>query len=156
MTIALVTAALKAALSGVTATTSDSVALTVIAYDPPPVAMDSIKLPAAYIFTGSADYDTEASADQYMEARAYEVHCAIGAEAQMNENIRERHARALIPAIQARLMKYQNLGVAQVLYIRVTSDSGPIVLPEYGGLYVGFIINLTVNELITRTYATGE
>jgi len=156
MTIALVCAAIKNVTSGLTSVTSETVptTLTVTAYDPPPLPMPNLVFPAVYTLTGGAQDET--NADEDVETREYEVHCAIGPTTQTTLTIREYYIRALIPALKARLMKYEGFGVAGVLDVRITGDSGNTVLPEHDGVYVGFIIDLTITELISRTYAASE
>jgi hypothetical protein len=116
--------------------------------------MPNLVFPAVYTLTGGAQDET--SADEDVETREYEVHCAIGPTTQTTLTIREYYIRALIPALKARLMKYEGFGVAGVLDVRITGDSGNTILPEHDGVYVGFIIDLTITELISRTYAASE
>ena len=157
MTIATVTAALKTICNGVTGVTSDSVTLTTKAYDPPPPNADSVKLPAVYVFTGAATFDTETSADDVGVMREYEVHCAVLAEGHATPELREKHCRPLLETLRAKLLQYPSLGgVATVQSMTPTGDGGIDILPEYGGLYVGFIITISVFELVSRTYASGE
>jgi hypothetical protein len=157
MTIALVCAAIKTATNGLTAVTAETVptTLTLTAYDPPPAAMPNAGFPLVYVLTGAARDSTE-DADNDVEQRDYEVCCAVGYASQIKADIREYYSRALIPALKMCLMKYEGLGVPGVLGVKVTGDSGVIILPEYNGLHTGFIVHLTITELIARTYATGE
>ncbi len=158
MTIAATCAALKTILNGVTGVTSDSVTLAVKAYDPPPASMDSVKLPAAYVFTGGAEFDTENyGADFIGVTREYEVHVAVLAEASATPELREKHCRPLLESIRTRLMMYPSLGnVATLQSMTAASDSGVIVLPEYGGIHIGFTITINTLEIVARTYASNE
>ena len=158
MTIATVCAALKTICNGVTGVTSDGVSLVVKSYDPPPASMDSVKLPASYVFTGAAEFDTLAyGPEEVAITREYEVHCAVLAENAATPELREKHCRPLLEALRTKLLQYPNLGgVVTVQAMTPLSDSGVIALPEYGGLYVGFIITINTLEIVARTYASGE
>lgn len=158
MTIATVAAALKTICNGVTGVTSDTVTLTIKAYDPPPASLDSVKLPALYVFTGAAEYDTETyGADEVGVVREYEVHCAVLAEGNATPELREKHCRPILETLRAKLLQYPSIGnVSTVQGMTPTGDGGIITLPEYGGLYVGFIITINVLELVSRTYASNE
>ncbi len=157
MTIATICAALKTVCNGTTGVTSDSVTLTIKAYDPPPASLDSVKLPACYVFTGAAEYDTETyGSDSIGVAREYEIHCAVLAEGNATPELREKHCRPLLDALRDKLLQYTNAGVAGLQQMPAVSDSGIVTLPEYGGLYVGFIITINTLEIVARTYATGE
>lgn len=158
MTIAAVCAALKTICNGVTGVTSDAVTLTIKAYDPPPASLDSVKLPAVYVLTNGADYDTTVyGSDNVQVTREYTVTCAVLAENASNLEVREKHCRPLIEALRDRLLMYPSLGnVATVQMMTPISDSGVIVLPDYGGLYIGFSITITTLEIVSRTYASNE
>ena len=158
MTIATVCAALKTICNGVTGVTSDGVSLVVKSYDPPPASMDSVKLPASYVFTGAAEFDTQSyGPEEVAITREYEVHCAVLAENAATPELREKHCRPLLEALRTKLLQYPNLGsVATVQMMTPLSDSGVIALPEYGGLYVGFIVTINTLEIVARTYASGE
>ena len=158
MTIATVCAALKTICNGVTGVTTDGVSLVVKSYDPPPASMDSVKLPASYVFTGAAEFDTLAyGPEEVAITREYEVHCAVLAENAATPELREKHCRPLLEALRTKLLQYPNLGsVATVQMMTPLSDSGVIALPEYGGLYVGFIVTINTLEIVARTYASGE
>lgn len=158
MTIATVCAALKTICNGVTGVTTDGVSLVVKSYDPPPASMDSVKLPASYVFTGAAEFDTQSyGPEEVAITREYEVHCAVLAENAATPELREKHCRPLLEALRTKLLQYPNLGsVATVQMMTPLSDSGVIVLPEYGGLYVGFIVTINTLEIVARTYASGE
>ena len=158
MTIATVCAALKTICNGVTGVTTDGVSLVVKSYDPPPASMDSVKLPASYVFTGAAEFDTLAyGPEEVAITREYEVHCAVLAENAATPELREKHCRPLLETLRTKLLQYPNLGgVATVQAMTPLSDSGVIALPEYGGLYVGFIVTINTLEIVARTYASGE
>ncbi len=157
MTIATICAALKTVCNGTTGVTSDSVTLTIKAYDPPPASLDSVKLPASYVFTGAAEFDTETyGSDSIGVAREYEVHCAVLAEGNATPELREKHCRPLLDALRDKLLQYTNAGGSGLQQMPAVSDSGIVTLPEYGGLYVGFIITINTLEIVARTYATGE
>lgn len=158
MTIALTCANLKTILNGVTGVTSDSVTLTVKAYDPPPASLDSVKFPACYVFTADAEIDTGAmGAQEYTVTRQYEVHCSVLAEGNATPELREKHCRPLLEAVRVRLLQYPSLmQQAELQEMKVTADSGIVVLPEHNGLMIGFIINIETLEIVTRTYGAGE
>ncbi len=157
MTIAAICAALKTVCNSTSGITADSVTLTIKAYDPPPASLDSVKLPASYVFTGAAEFDTDTyGPDQIGVSREYEVHCAVLAEGNATPELREKHCRPLLDALRDKLLQYTNAGVAGLQQMPAVSDSGIVTLPEYGGLYVGFVITINTLEIVARTYATGE
>ena len=158
MTIANTCANLKTVLNGVTGVTSDSVTLTVKAYDPPPASLDSVKFPACYVFTGDAAFETlEMGATEYTVTRQYEVHCAVLAEGNATPELREKHVRPLLETVRVKLLQYPSLmAQAELQEMKVISDSGIVILPEYGGVMIGFIINIQTLEIVTRTYGAGE
>ena len=157
MTIAAICAALKTVCNGTSGITSDSVTLTIKAYDPPPASLDSVKLPAAYVLTGAAEFDTTGyGPDQIGVSREYEVNCAVLAEGNATPELREKHCRPLLDALRDKLLQYTHAGVAGLQQMPAVSDSGIVTLPEYGGLYVGFIITINTLEIVARTYASGE
>lgn len=158
MTTAAVCAALKTICNGVTGVTSDAVTLTIKSYDPPPASLDSVKLPAVYVFTGGAEYDAARYGAENVEiVREYSVNCAVLAENAATPELREKHCRPLLEALRDRLLMYPSLGnVATVQQMTPISDTGVIVLPEYGGLYVGFTITIQTLEIVSRTYASNE
>ena len=157
MTIATICAALKTVCNGTSGITADSVTLTIKAYDPPPASLDSVKLPASYVFTGAAEFDTDTyGSDQIGVSREYEVHCAVLAEGNATPELREKHCRPLLDALRDKLLQDTNAGVAGLQQMPAVSDSGIVTLPEYGGLYVGFVITINTLEIVARTYATGE
>lgn len=152
-----VTGALKDILTGVTAETDDHVVLTLSAYDPPPATLDSVKLPAAYVFTGAGTYSSTYGEDEYMLSRRYSVRVAVLAENAASLRLRELHIRALLDAVVTQLMKYPTLdSLDNVIRMNVISDSGPIVLAEYDERFVGFEVTIETRELVSRTYAAGE
>lgn len=157
MSIDTIASALSDILTGVTAATVDHVTLTLSAYDPPPPALDSVKLPAAYVFTGAATYGSTYGEDEYMLSRRYSVRVAVLAENAASLRLRELHIRAMLEAVVTQLMKYPTLdGTDNVLRMSVISDSGPIVLAEYDERFVGFEVIVETRELVSRTYAAGE
>jgi len=158
MTIAAICAAMKTVCNGVTGVTSDSVTLTIKAYDPPPASLDSVKLPACYVFTGAAEFDTTGyGADYIGVTREYEVHCAVLAEGNATPELHEKHCRPLIEALRDRLLMYPSLSAVATLQGQTpVSDSGVVVLPEYGASVFFPIITFNTLEIVARTYASGE
>lgn len=124
---------------------------------PPPASPDTAKMPALYVFTGTATDDDETGGDDLeREARIYRVQVAVLPTGQGTPAEREIRCRPILKAVKAWLKKYPHLGTQYVEHARVLGDSGIIILPEYEGANIGFEIRLAVLELFGRTYAENE
>ncbi len=128
------------------------------AYDPPPASIPSGALPALYAFTGNAPHDeTAAGPNHVLVRRIYRVQVAALPIAQGQPSTRETTIRPLLQNVIEHFRKYPHLGkTARVRLARIVSDSGIVILPEWGGSYIGFEIRLEVQTIEPRAYSTGE
>ena len=151
MSIDLVCGAIAALLDGL-AVTSGSTAYTLRASDPPPAKVDTAQLPAAWVFTGQSTDDWGAH-EIGLVTRQYAVQVALLPVGQSTPEEREKRCRPFIEAVRAQLAAHPSLG-GQVPWLeraRVTGDSGIILLPEYGGVYIGFEMRLEALEAVHVT-----
>jgi hypothetical protein len=136
--------AIGAAVSGITK-----------AFDVPPAGLDTAELPALYAFTGPMTPEEEDSSF-VTETRIYRVQVAVLPTGQGDPNTREALCRPLIEATVAAYRSHYGLGgVAGVQTARVVSDTGVVLLPEWGGKFIGFEIRLAVTTIRDREYARG-
>lgn len=123
------------------------------AEDPPPASMDTIKLPCLCVFTGRSQ-DDEGALGNYatLERRTYIVVVAIAPQAQGLDGESEETARTLIPTVKAHYRNRQSLeSVTNVQSVRVTGDSGTILLRQYPK-HIGFEVYLEVAEYVTKSF----
>jgi hypothetical protein len=151
VSIDLVCGAIASLLDGL-AVTSGSTAYALRASDPPPAKLDTAQLPAAWTFTGAAQDDWSAHAVGQV-TRQYAVQVAVLPVGQSTPEQREQRTRPFIEAVRARLAAHPRLGgnVPWLERVRVTGDSGIILLPEYGGIYIGFELRLEALEAVRVT-----
>lgn len=129
----------------------------VAAYDKPPANPLSTELPALFPFTGPASEASELGADYVLQARIYRVQVAVTPTGQHLPEQREALCRPLIEAVLSTFRSYPTLnGVARVQQSVVLGDTGVAILPEWGGKFIGFQINLEVTTYEPRSYADGE
>jgi hypothetical protein len=119
-----------------------------------PANIDSSQLPALYSFTSSATIDTSALGDGVpLVRRTMRVQVAVIPIAEGDPTQREAKCRPLIDAAINQYLAYPQLGgVAGVQLAEPVSDSGIVVLPEWGGKFIGFELRLEVNYILPRTY----
>lgn len=124
------------------------------AKDPPPAALDTAILPALYVWTGPAQYSTsELGSDFVLETRLYRVQVAVAPEAEATPELLESRTRPILVATRDLFFSWPQLNAtAWVQTSAPISDSGVIILPEYGGKHVGFELRLQVQEHVKRTY----
>jgi hypothetical protein len=151
-----VCAALASILNGLQVSVATTETYTVRGANPPPVKIDTAELPAAFAFTGQASDEENRGEDLVYETRQYAVQVAVIPVGQGTPAEREKRCRPVLIAVKNKLRQYPHLGVAGVQRMRVTGDSGVVVLPSYEGQYIGFEVRLTVLTLIKRTYADNE
>ncbi len=113
--------------------------------DPPPEKLDSAEMPAVYVFTGSAAYDT-ARYSVTEETRQYRVRVAIAPDGAATPPYLEKRVRTLIPLMRTAFVNAPTLNRV-VLQCSVLGDSGVIQLPEYGA--VGFEVRLEVLDVVS-------
>jgi hypothetical protein len=150
MSIQLVCAGIQtigAAVSGIT-----------MAFDVPPANLETAELPALFVFTGRASDDEEIlGSDEVMETRTYRVQVAVLPTGQGDPNTRERLCRPLIEAVVQAFESHPSLGgVAGVQNAYPSGDSGVAILPEWGGKFIGFEVQLSVTTVRDRVLASGE
>jgi hypothetical protein len=127
-------------------------------YDPPPVNLQTANLPALFVWTGTATHDEDNLGESLVETtRRFYAQVAVIPTGQGDPNTRETLIRPLIEAALAAYRKHPKLyGLEWVARVKVGSDSGVIILPEYGGKFIGFEISLDVVYITPRTYASSE
>jgi hypothetical protein len=126
----------------------------IIAKDPPPPALDTASLPALYVWTGPAQYSaSQLGADFTLETRLYRVQVAVAPEGEASPELLETRARPILTAVRDLYLGWPQLN--RTTWIQSSapiSDSGVIILPEYGGNFVGFELRLQVAEHIKINY----
>lgn len=125
------------------------------AKDPPPAAIDTAQLPCLYTLTGEAEY--EWIEKLCFVTRMFRVQVAVVPTNQATPETRETRIRPLIVEVRNYLAARPQLGlVSGVQEAKVLGDSGPAILPEYDGKYLGFEVRLQVTYAIERAFAAGE
>jgi hypothetical protein len=151
MTIATVCAAIAALGNANTGTLGITAA-----EDPPPATLDTAKLPLLYTFTGPAQY-TDLGDDFVIETRDYRVQVAVLPFGEASPQLREARVRPILVAVRTLYFSYPALGgVVGVQSALPLGDSGVVILPEWGGNYIGFELRLQVIEYAPRSFAEGE
>ena len=111
----------------------------------PPDQIDTVLLPASYVLTGAGNRTSGDSVSS--ETRTYRVQFPILAKGAVTPMLRETRCRPLLLRALAVLdafptLRHKNmLGDQHPIGIQsafVRGDSGIVVLPEYGGRFVGF------------------
>lgn len=127
-------------------------------YDPPPANLQSADLPAMFTWTGVANHNVSALGEGFIETtRRFYVQVAVLPIGQGDPNTRETLVRPLIAAALIQFAKYPHFrDVNFVQKCVIVSDSGVIILPEYGGKYIGFEIALDITYFAPRSFAAGE
>lgn len=117
-------------------------------FNPPPANLQSADLPALFTWTGSASHG-DGLGEHFVETtRRFYVQVAVISTGQGDPNTREALARPLMEATLAQFRKYTRFSsIDWVERVKVVSDSGIIILPEYGGKYIGFEIALDVTYI---------
>jgi hypothetical protein len=121
-------------------------------FDPPKAGMPSTaELPALWVFTGgtSDDYASLGNNMVYVP-RQFRVQVAVTPTGQGDPNTRESLCRPLLMAVRAAFAHHSGLSVNWVQDMRLLGDSGIVVLPEYGGAFIGFELRLTVGTIEKR------
>jgi hypothetical protein len=155
--IGVVTGAIKTIFTGKTLTIGSDV-FRLIPFDPPPPKLDTGDLPAVYTLTGPATFDhSTAGGDNRRETRLYRVQFALLTQAEATPQLRETRCRPWLDLARALLDSYPTLNrLAFVESARAVRDTGIIILPEYGGAYLGFEIQVNVTMILPVTYASSE
>ena len=126
----------------------------VTAFNPPPVAVETAHMPALYAFLGSASHnETAYGPNRVLTTRIYRVQVAVIPTGQGNPATRETQIRPLLQTTIEHYRKFPLLNrTAYVRNARVLSDSGIVILPEWGGKFIGFEIRLQVESIELRAY----
>jgi hypothetical protein len=128
------------------------------AIDPAPINPDTAKLPMLYVFTGQAQYDETSLGENFaQEKRIFRVQVAVIPTSQGNPNTREVKCRPLVEAVVKRYQAYfQFRELEFVLRVKVLSDSGIVVLPEYGYKFIGFEVPIEITSFAERNFDLEE
>lgn len=125
-----------------------------IAFDPPPVKLDTGDLPAVFVLTRGATYDPETLGDaELIEQRTYAVRVVLLPEGQSTPALIEQWLRASVPVLRDAYASRPSLGGIGVR-ARIVNDSGPLRFTEYNA--IGFELQLQITENQRRTYAARE
>jgi hypothetical protein len=116
-------------------------------YNLPPDTLETSILPALYPLTGQARHENNSLGDGFtLVVRNYSVQVAVQAIAQGAPSEIEQQCRVLINSVITAFRRRPMLdGSESVLKCVVISDSGPAILTEWGGKYIGFEIRLEVS-----------
>jgi hypothetical protein len=130
----------------------------VTAYDPPPAGLKTANLPALFVYTGAASHNEGEMGENFISTtRRFYVQIAVIPTGQGDPNTREKSVRPLLEAALAHFHQYPHFSdISFVERVTVASDSGISILPEYGGIFIGFEIPIDIKYFLARTYATGE
>ena len=125
--------------------------------DPPPASIDSMQLPFLYVLTRDGDFNWNL-AGTYMgqETRQYAVQVAVIGTSHGFPKDREELCRPLITKLVRQYMANPHLGVDGVQEVIVRRATGPVILPEYGGKFIGFELTVEVQMTFARDFANGE
>ncbi|HZU86597.1 MAG TPA: hypothetical protein VFF78_03870 [Anaerolineaceae bacterium] len=123
-------------------------------YSLPPDTLETSSLPALYPLTGQARHDNDAlGRGMVMVVRNYSVQVALQAIAQGVSTEIEQQCREMINSVCLAFRKHPMLnGTPGVLKSIIISDSGPAILTEWGGKYIGFEIRLEVSTAEPADY----
>lgn len=125
-----------------------------------PENLDTAQLPAAYSLLGSATYnESEDGESSDVITRLYRIQVPVLPIGQATPQIRESLCQPLLEKVTAKLRGYPTLGNVpnvNAMGARVLSDSGIVVLPEFGAKFVGFEVRLQVIYNDLRVFAAGE
>lgn len=127
-------------------------------FDPPPAELLTAHLPAHFTWVGAGAHSESSLGEMFVETtRRFYVQVAVLPLGQGNPNNREKLVRPLLQAALAQHRKYLTLSTLDwVEKSEIRSDSGVIILPEYGGKFIGFEIPIDITYIEPRTIAAGE
>ena len=117
------------------------------ASDPPPEQLDTNSLPHAWVFCGEAEYDFSilGEPDQWLEIRTYRLQVAVLTLAMATPETREARIRAVLHPVALAMIQTDEFDhTDHVFDYSFLGDSGPAILPEYEGKFLGFEIRFQV------------
>lgn len=116
------------------------------AFSTAPEKLDTAELPAAYSLTSSAtDSETTYGEKESDVKRVYRIQVAVLPIGQATPTLRETKCRSLLDKVRKQFKKHPLLkNVEFVQNATVLGDSGVVILPEFGMMFVGFEIRLQV------------
>lgn len=124
------------------------------AFDVVPEKLDTAELPALWSFTGQAPHNETLFGQNILSyERIYRIQVAVLPTGQATPTLRELKVAPLIESVSEELEAYPMLkNTAGVQEAKVMSDSGIVILPEFGASFVGFEIRLQVKYFHKRIY----
>ena len=129
---------------------TDAVAYTINAKDPPPAGWETAELPGLFVLTGGGT-DTGQGDDggEAIETRTYLVQVAVMPLGRGSARERELRIRPLLEAVKQKYREaVRDTSLDDFFKATVTGDSGPVILGEYDGQFVGFEIRVEVQTWI--------
>ncbi len=127
-------------------------------FDPPPANLNTADLPALFVWTGTASHDESILGENFVDTtRRFYLQVAVIPLGQGDPNTRETLVRPLLDSALTVFRQHTSLkGLEFVENVSVGSDSGVIILPEYGGKFIGFEIPIDVKYFALRDHAPNE
>lgn len=119
--------------------------------DPPPPGWDTLSLPGQYVLTGAgSDSNGGDDGGDVYETRTYRVQVPVMPLGEgRNARERELRIRPILTEVKQRLrVVSRKARLTSVVRLRVTGDSGPVILNEYDGQFVGFEIQIESLEML--------
>lgn len=122
-----------------------------------PEKLDTAEIPAQYTLTGSGNETNQFGESEEFITRIYRVQVAVLPTGQATPTARETLCRELLEKCRKHLKRYPLLNQCERVYrMRVLSDSGVVILPEFGQKYVGFEIRAEVQYADVINFAEQE
>lgn len=128
------------------------------AFDPPPPKLDSGDLPALWIFTDRSSIDAETDGI-VNTSRTFRIQVAVLTLSEGDPYTRETRCRPLLDLVSSKFQgtpTLRNLPFVRPMGASVLSDSGIVILPEFGGQFIGFEVRLQVQHFVNRSFEEGE
>ena len=125
--------------------------------DPPLSAYDTAHLPTLYVLLGQAVNGRELGSGLTLETRQLRIQVPVSFVTASTPQQIETESRALIPALKTAFLARPNLGgLDGIQDVMVLGDSGTIILPEYGGQFIGFEIRIQFEYISSFAYVDSE
>lgn len=159
-TIEPVCEAVKTLFDGFEVAMSETEAVALHGFNPPPPKDDTAELPGIWALTGPAtDDETSGGANFERETRDYVIEVPVMAVGEGTPNEREPRCRPVLQAVKTELRRHPKLGGLDFIDggIRVVGDTGITKLSIYTESdYIGFQVRIRVKVIVRRTYAANE